>query len=666
MSSTRAPVSVTRPTFDYDDDSDVEIIEDSEPEREERREQERIEKRRLQRAIPSSSGLGPTPKSTPSWLAPPTQPTQPTSSASSSVVSTKPPGDASQVLPTPLVTSSAPARQVAPPPWLVPKDTPAPDPPVRPASDNRQRTKSSSQPSPVKQLDINSFVFHKRTSGARYSASSRSVSSSKATDVEAPDPSKVVPAPSAKSSSSKTFHLGATNRPSGVDATFSSEQIASLTSCVVCGNSWTVRKQSKSKWSHITVCARKQGCGIESLHLKLVAAIVEAAEEQARKAAKGKEKADESATPQSLLAHTVQERAPPKRRGRRKAPGPSSLLSIEEAQKSILRQSTLLLGTGVSHQDENEPRPIALDQGPTSEDDHPEIPATQVFAPSKIGGRPKFFGSTTSMFNTDSASGLLYADEPQLLISGSRAGSPLCSPWDSRNGVYLWEDYVENDIEQPVSPTGLLADDLVTLTIQEPQGETAGTERYDRSQSSRGLSRSFQGQAVAMKDFDPPEKNIRSPPRPRYSHRPPSLKPSSKAHGKRSSSSDRPLSTAAPGKSKSKPKPKPKSTSPRPSKTKKRAKKNTIVYAPEDIQDDVEEPSTSKDIDAQLLAMITSDETLYLRILRYEPIKFEDLLGMAIARGIPKHGLQAKLKAFLDSQCINFYSGDNSGRRKRY
>ncbi|KAG9105053.1 hypothetical protein FRC06_000026 [Ceratobasidium sp. 370] len=750
MSSTRALALATRPAFDHDDDSDVEIIEDSEPEREERREQERAEKRRLQRAVPSS-GLEPTPKSTP-WPAPPTQPTQFTSSASSSVVSSKPPGDVSQVLPSPHVTYSAPVRQVAPPPWLASKDTPVPDSPVRPASNSPQRTKSSSQSSPVKQLDINSFVFHKRTGGARCSTSSRPMSSSKATDVEAPGPSKVVPAPSAKaSSSSKTFHLSATNKSSSTDATFSSEQIASLASCVVCSNSWTVRKQAKSKWSHITVCARKHGCGVESLHLKLVAAIVEASEEKARKAAKGKEKYDESPAPQSLLAHTVQERALPKRRGRRKASGPSSLLSVEEAQKSILRRSTLLLGTGVPPRDENEPKSTILNQEPESEGDHPDIPATQVFAPSKIGGHSRFFGSTTSMLNTDSTSGLLYADEARLFASGSRAGSPACSPslsltnshnvhayaspsppgspplsinssiisidssydnsasdgleilddrarsparsdsdsvlildppipglgrntslasderslgdddeWDSRDGVYLWEDYVENEIEQPVSPTDLLADGLIALTIRESQGETAGTKYYGQSQSSRRFSRCFQGQTIPTKDSESPKKGTKSPPRPRSPSHPPTSKPASKTRGKRSGSSAPPLPTAATSKSKPKPKP----SSPRP--LKKRAKKNTVVYAPEDIQDDEEESAPSENIDAQLLAMITSDEALYLRILRYEPIKFEDLLGMAVARGIPKRGLQIRLKSFLDSQCINFYSGDNSERRKRY
>lgn len=63
--------------------------------------------------------------------------------------------------------------------------------------------------------------------------------------------------------------------------------------------------------------------------------------------------------------------------------------------------------------------------------------------------------------------------------------------------------------------------------------------------------------------------------------------------------------------------------------------------------------------------MIMRDQTLYLRILRYEPIKFEDILNMAVENGIPKYGLQIKLKAFLDSQCINFYSEEALGRRKK-
>ena len=171
---------------------------------------------------------------------------------------------------------------------------------------------------------------------------------------------------------------------------FTSEQIGSINGCVVCGNSWTVRKQPKSKWSHITSCARKNGCESETLHIKLIAAFVEASETKARKSAKGKEK--EPTAPQSLLAHTVQEHAPPKRRGWRKEPGPSNLQPVEDAQKMIIQRSALLLGIDILPDDQSESQQTVLDQDLEAENKPFDMPATQAFAPSKIAGRSKFFG----------------------------------------------------------------------------------------------------------------------------------------------------------------------------------------------------------------------------------------------------------------------------------
>lgn len=143
-------------------------------------------------------------------------------------------------------------------------------------------------------------------------------------------------------------------------------------------------------------CARKHACGLETLHVKLIAAIVEASEAKAQeKLAKGKEK--EPSQPQSLLAHTLKEQAAPKKRGRRKEASPSTLLSVEESQKSILKRGAALLGTDSLAQDgETQPTNDTLvaqkTQESEAENDVFDIPATQAFAPSKVAGRSKFFG----------------------------------------------------------------------------------------------------------------------------------------------------------------------------------------------------------------------------------------------------------------------------------
>jgi hypothetical protein len=305
----------------------------------------------------------------------------------------------------PIKSSSAPVRRIAPPPWLASKENPTPDPPASPAPLSPKRTKPSSQPSPVKQLDLNSFAFRKRTVGrsASYTTSSRYTSSSKATPEEScSDAPKLAAGPAAKSSSSpKTFYLSARKESPTADATFTAEQVSSLDSCVVCGNAWTVRKLPKSKWTHITSCARKHGCELDTLQLKLIAAVVDASEAKARKAAKGKEK--ESTGPRTLLAYTIQEHAPPKRHGSRKEPGPSSLQPAEDTRKAILERGTALLG--VAPVLDTEGQSLEIVETPVTEQPSQEaeeenilnIPATQTFAPSKIAGRSRFFGKSKSV-----------------------------------------------------------------------------------------------------------------------------------------------------------------------------------------------------------------------------------------------------------------------------
>jgi len=59
------------------------------------------------------------------------------------------------------------------------------------------------------------------------------------------------------------------------------------------------------------------------------------------------------------------------------------------------------------------------------------------------------------------------------------------------------------------------------------------------------------------------------------------------------------------------------------------------------------------------------DKDFYLKILRYEPIKFDAFIDLAREAEI-KIG-QTKLRNFLDSQSITFYTQDpSSGPRRRY
>lgn len=156
---------------------------------------------------------------------------------------------------------------------------------------------------------------------------------------------------------------------------------------------------------------------MDTLQVKLIAAIVDASEAKTKKSTKGKEKEKESSEPRTLLAHTVQEHAPPKRRGRRKEPGPSSLQAAEDNRKVILERGTTLLGVAPVLDNESQPQedaetPATQPEVKEAEDDVSNMPSTQAFAPSRIAGRSRFFGSTMATTNVDSRSGLFYADLP--------------------------------------------------------------------------------------------------------------------------------------------------------------------------------------------------------------------------------------------------------------
>lgn len=156
--------------------------------------------------------------------------------------------------------------------------------------------------------------------------------------------------------------------------------------------------------------------------MKLIAAVVEASEAKTTKSTKGKGKDQEKEQmgPQFLLAQTMQERAPPKKRGRRVEPGPSILQPVGDIHKTILERGVALLGVAPVL-DESQPNKItgtptadhAMEkQEAEEEEEELSIPATQDFAPSKIGGRSRLLGSTLATLNVDSRSGLFYADLP--------------------------------------------------------------------------------------------------------------------------------------------------------------------------------------------------------------------------------------------------------------
>ncbi|WWD00321.1 hypothetical protein V866_007232 [Kwoniella sp. B9012] len=84
-----------------------------------------------------------------------------------------------------------------------------------------------------------------------------------------------------------------------------------------------------------------------------------------------------------------------------------------------------------------------------------------------------------------------------------------------------------------------------------------------------------------------------------------------------------------------------------------------------------EEPrgkTTYEDLSKMFYKLIMDDQELYLRILRYEPISFDELISKSIASGIDKEkrGWKKDLKRYLDLQSISFFTEDPTGQRRRH
>nr|AAV28735.1 BSP1p [Cryptococcus gattii] len=73
---------------------------------------------------------------------------------------------------------------------------------------------------------------------------------------------------------------------------------------------------------------------------------------------------------------------------------------------------------------------------------------------------------------------------------------------------------------------------------------------------------------------------------------------------------------------------------------------------------------TVVDLHGQFYNMMVNDYDLYLRILHYQPIAFDELVSKAIGSGMTRRGWKKELKNYLDIQCITYFTEDPMSRRK--
>ncbi|WVQ68998.1 uncharacterized protein L199_007209 [Kwoniella botswanensis] len=107
-------------------------------------------------------------------------------------------------------------------------------------------------------------------------------------------------------------------------------------------------------------------------------------------------------------------------------------------------------------------------------------------------------------------------------------------------------------------------------------------------------------------------------------------------------------------------------TSPTP--TQRKAKAKAKAKEKEKEREEPKGKTTYEALSKMFYKLIMDDHELYLRILRYEPISFDELISKSIASGIDKErrGWKKDLKRYLDLQSISFFTEDPTGQRRRH
>jgi hypothetical protein len=212
------------------------------------------------------------------------------------------------------------------------------------------------------------------------------------------------PAKKAARSSSKSLAGG-----------FSDAELGKLVKCVSCDIAWTARKSAAQKLVHIRSCAKKTGLTDDTVRILIRKELDNAPDEPGPSKRNGK--APLVPTMRTTLLEDVVHNAAPKRKGKRKE-AVDTLKNISETRENIRGRAHMIFGSGPLSDDDSfmvqtqaitanvtprencatqafGPSRLAQQQGykpsllgERDSDEEPDLPpATQAFAPSKLGGR---------------------------------------------------------------------------------------------------------------------------------------------------------------------------------------------------------------------------------------------------------------------------------------
>ncbi|EJU06429.1 hypothetical protein DACRYDRAFT_113138 [Dacryopinax primogenitus] len=419
-----------------------------------------------------------------------------------------------------------------------------------------------------------------------------------------------------------------------------------ITKCPCCELAWTARKSSQMKWEHIARCAKKNDYTVETLLTRLDQQLastdtINVEGKSKKRKAKTPLEQKEVPKPDTLLERVTHEAVPPKR-GRKQAV-PETVQNVSQAHQLITEKArdVLLAGESVvpAPHVESATSPVAA-----------QLPlATQAFVPSKFGGARR----TVSLLNDNplkerppDAGATLTSDRfsylPRDVSPGPDISSNAVVPSEAQTSLANLTASTLDLTSSPATafrkPRSSSPKKRLSLRQIVRQEDTLHNSDTDSISSENGWvdEGAWGADTVLVWDGDRSDGSTSS------------SVVLSKAKGKKNKG-EGPLTSPI--------------QAPEQPKKRGRQRKDVVVQEKESKPTDEE---TVAMIEKELRTMIEEDEELYLRILRYEPMKFDDLLKRALDRELPERKLKERLRNFLDKQCINFYTAEPTGTRKRY
>ncbi|KAJ6598915.1 hypothetical protein DFH09DRAFT_18576 [Mycena vulgaris] len=420
----------------------------------------------------------------------------------------------------------------------------------------------------------------------------------------------------------KASKTGARSSSKRLAGDFSEAELKKLVKCVSCDIAWTARKSGAQKLVHIRSCAKKNGFTDDTVRILIRKEVDNAANDAGPSKRKGKALEDAPTTRTTLLEDVVREAAP-KRKGKRKETV-DALKSVSETRETVLSRARMLLGSGL-FSDENvqtqafttaptiAPEPIQAfghsrlgqrqgsklslfgEQDSDGELDLP--PATQVFAPSKLGAKP--VTGTSGRWGYESESECESSASASDMSLARKSNQPLASfPFSAKE----------------VSPRSPKATRNTSAAIL-PCPAQPGSDEWDDDDAYVHYDPELNKKPFS-KNIVPTQKPKESP------------KTTREGRGTKSPKSRRRAGTLAETHS---------FAVPATSKAKRSRKKDDDEFG--------------DSWELELKDKIIKDRDLHLRILRYEPINFEAFLQLATPAGEIAGGrLKLKLRVFWISR----------------